>query len=172
MDPCSARAADGPRTTSSSSRNSSGRASGRGEELPPARVLAVGDAIVDVVTAPLPALRARDVQLEVPEHAVVPGGNATNFALGAAALGSSVAFVGSIGADPFAEVVRGAFLEAGVSARLRVDRRRPTGMTVAVTWSRGGRSLIHAVGANAGLRETDVPAPWVARAEHVHRPGS
>lgn len=135
------------------------------------RVLAIGDAIVDIVTPPIPALSARDAQLEVPFHSVVPGGNATNFALATAALGLPTIFVGCVGSDTFADVIRRAFADASVDARLRIDPARPTGMTVAVTWGRGGRALVTALGANAGLRATDVTEEVLVSARHVHRAG-
>jgi len=135
------------------------------------RVLAIGDAIVDVVTPPLPAFAAGDAQLEVPLHSILPGGNATNFALATAALGIPTTFLGCVGSDSFADVIRRAFAAGRAVARLRIDPVRPTGTTVAVTWARGGRALITAPGANAGLRASDVADEALASAGHVHRAG-
>ncbi len=136
-----------------------------------ARVLAVGDAIVDVVSPPLGAVPSGDVQREVGGFSLLPGGNATNFALQMAALGLRTALVASVGHDAFADLLRRAYKEKEVNARLRVDPKRSTGTTVALTWSGGGRALLTALGANAGLRETDVPAALLSSADHVHRAG-
>ncbi len=135
------------------------------------RVLAIGDAIVDVVSPPIRALSPGDAQLRVPAITVLPGGNATNFALQMAALGSPTSLVASVGQDPFADILRRAYRQARVDARLRVDPKRPTGATMAITWANGRRALITALGANGGLRERDVPLRLFETAGHVHRAG-
>ena len=135
------------------------------------RVLAIGDAIVDVISPPLEGLPPGDVQAEVPGFAVLPGGNATNFALQMAALGMRTSLVAAVGRDLLAERLRSAYREQGVDAHLKVDPERPTGTTVALTWADGRRALITALGANAGLREADIPAALLASATHVHRAG-
>lgn len=131
----------------------------------------MGDAIVDLITPPLLPVPAEDFQWEIPELAVLPGGNATNFSLQMAALGGRTTFVGCVGDDVFAEVLQHAYDDAGIVTKLRVDPKEPTGHTVALTWTRGGRGLITAVGANAGLRETDIPAHLIEAADHLHRAG-
>ncbi len=136
-----------------------------------ARVLAVGDAIVDIVSPPLGAVPPGDAQQEVSGYSLLPGGNATNFALQMAALGLRTTLVASIGRDAFGDLLRAAYKAKGVRARLRVDGSRPTGTTVALTWSQGGRALLTASGANAGLREADVPTTLLSSADHVHRAG-
>src|SRR6266566_3727431 len=109
------------------------------------RVGAVGDAIVDLITPPLPPIPPGDFQGHVPAVDALPGGNATNFALAIASLGARTRFVGAIGADPNGAVLRDAYRRHGVRAILRVDPRRPTGATMALTWSAGGRARIAAV---------------------------
>lgn len=135
------------------------------------RVVAVGDAIVDLVTPPMARFPAGDHQAEVARFDPLPGGNATNFALQAASLGATTTFLGAVGCDPNAEVLRRAYVRHGVRAILRRDPRRPTGTTVSLTWSGGGRTLITAPGANVGLRLRDVPIPVLRRADHLHRAG-
>lgn len=137
----------------------------------PAQVLAVGDAIVDLVTPPIPALPSGDAQGEVSGFSYLPGGNATNFALQMASLGIRTHLVAAVGKDPQADLLRSAYREHGVEAHLQVDAKRPTGTTVALTWSDGRRSLLTALGANAALREADVPSGLLASAVHVHRAG-
>jgi sugar/nucleoside kinase (ribokinase family) len=135
------------------------------------RVLAVGDAIVDIVTPPLEGLPPGDVQAEVAGFSYLPGGNATNFALQMAALGVRTTLVAAVGRDAFAENLRTAYRKRRVDARLKVDPKRPTGTTVALTWADGRRALLTALGANAALREQDVPQSVIASATHVHRAG-
>jgi sugar/nucleoside kinase (ribokinase family) len=135
------------------------------------RVLAVGDAIVDIVSPPSPSLASGDAQAEVSAFSFLPGGNATNFALQMASLGTRTHLVAAVGKDAHADLLRRAYKGHGVDAHLRTDPKRATGTTVALTWSDGRRSLLTAVGANASLREADVPAGLLASATHVHRAG-
>lgn len=135
------------------------------------RVVAIGDAIVDIVTPPLAPISSGDAQLRVRGLAVLPGGNATNFILQIAALGDRAVFRGCVGDDPFAAVLRRAYRAHGVEARLRTDPRAATGATVALTRSDGSRALITAPGANASLRERDVADSLLERADHIHRAG-
>ena len=135
------------------------------------RILAVGDAIVDIVTPPLAGLPPGDVQGQISAFTFLPGGNATNFALQTASLGMRTNLVAAVGRDPFADILRRAYRKHGVDAHLKTDTKRPTGTTVALTWKDGRRALITALGANAALRETDVSSNLLASATHVHRAG-
>src|SRR3989442_2532114 len=138
---------------------------------PQPRVVAIGDAIVDLVTPPMPPVPATDFQGEVSRFDLIPGGNATNFALQMAILGARTTFIGGVGADREAAFLRRAYRRGRVRAVLRVDRRRPTGATVAQTWSDGRRRRITYLGANARLRPSDVPPSAIRGADHVHRSG-
>lgn len=135
------------------------------------RVLAVGDAIVDIVTPPLEGLPPGDVQTQVPGFDYLPGGNATNFALQMGALGVRTRLVAAVGRDALADDLRAAYRKRRVEARLRTDPKRRTGTTMALTWADGRRALLTALGANAALREADVPQTWISTATHVHRAG-
>ncbi len=136
------------------------------------RVVAVGDAIVDLVTPPLPPIPHGDFQGDVSGIDVLPGGNATNFALAIASLGARTTFVGAIGKDANGRVLRRAYRRHGVRTVLRIDTRRPTGATMALTWSARGRALITALGANAGLHLADVPLRLFLGADHCIGPDS
>lgn len=135
------------------------------------RVLAIGDAIVDLVTPPLEGLPPGDVQGEISGLSYLPGGNATNFALQMAALRMRTSLVAAVGRDPLADLLRAAYRKYRVDARLKVDPKRPTGTTVALTWTDGRRALLTSLGANAALREPDVPETLLRSATHVHRAG-
>ena len=133
--------------------------------------LAVGDAILDIVTPPLPPSGTGDRQSRVGRFSYLPGGNATNFALAFAALGGRAGFVGSVGRDWAGDLLRRAYRRGRVDARLRVSPAKASGTTLAVTFSDGTRHLITALGANADLRLSDVPAAWITGPRHVHRSG-
>ncbi len=138
---------------------------------PQPRVVAIGDAIVDLVTPPMPPVPATDFQGEVSRFDALPGGNATNFALQMASLGARTTFIGCVGADRDAAFLRRAYRRSRVRVILRIDPRRPTGATVALTWSDGRRALITSLGANASLRSRDLPQSAIRGADHVHRSG-
>jgi sugar/nucleoside kinase (ribokinase family) len=133
--------------------------------------LAVGDAILDIVTPPLPPSMAGDRQLRVERFSYLPGGNATNFALAFSALGGRTGLVASVGRDWAGDALRRAYRLGRVDSRLGVSRTKPTGTTMAVTFADGTRHLITALGANADLRLSDVPAAWISGARHLHRAG-
>ena len=133
--------------------------------------LAVGDAILDIVTPPLGPGGPGDRQSRVAGFTYLPGGNATNFALAFAALGGRARFVGCVGRDWAGDVLRAAYGKGDVEVRLRTSRRNASGTTMALTSADGTRHLITAIGANADLRLSDIPAPWISKARHLHRAG-
>ncbi|HEY6147482.1 MAG TPA: carbohydrate kinase family protein, partial [Thermoanaerobaculia bacterium] len=135
------------------------------------RVVAVGDAIVDRITPPIPPLPRGDFQGHVSAFETLPGGNATNFALQISRLGATTAFVGSLGRDANADLLRKAYSHHGVRVIARTDPRLPTGATVALSWTGGGRALITSLGANGSLRLRDVPQALFKGFDHVHRAG-
>lgn len=133
--------------------------------------MAIGDAIVDRITPPMPRLPAGDFQGHIEGFEILPGGNATNFALQMGRLGATTAFVGVLGRDANADLLRAAYRSHNVRAILRTDPRRPTGATVALSWIGGGRALITSLGANGGFRLRDVPPSVFREFDHVHRAG-
>ena len=54
---------------------------------------------------------------------------------------------------------------------VRTDAAHPTGATVALSWTGGGRALITSLGANGELRLRDIPAKILNRFDHLHRAG-
>src|SRR2546426_534439 len=138
----------------------------------PPRVVAIGDGIVDLVTPPMEDFAPGDVQAEVPRFDPLPGGNATNFALQMSSLGASTTFIGAVGLDSNAKLLRARYREYGVRARLCVDRSRPTGSTMALTWSTGRRALVTNPGANARLRLSDVPLRAIRAGKRLHSLGA
>jgi sugar/nucleoside kinase (ribokinase family) len=134
------------------------------------RVVAVGDAIVDRITPPMAYLPRGDFQGHVDVFETLPGGNATNFALQMGTLGATTSFVGVLGRDANAALLRDAYRRHRVRAIVRTVPR-PTGATVALSWIGGGRALITSLGANGAFRPEDVPATAFRGADHVHRAG-
>src|SRR5439155_788909 len=132
------------------------------------RVVAVGDAIVDRITPPMRPLPRGDFQGHIAAFETLPGGNATNFALQIARLGAKTTFVGVLGRDAYAHLLREAYRRQGVRARVRTDAGHPTGATVGLALTRGGRYLITSLGANGELCLRDVAAKVLKEVDHVH----
>src|SRR5437870_9998383 len=135
------------------------------------RVVAVGDAIVDRITPPMRPLPRGDFQGHIAAFETLPGGNATNFALQIARLGAKTTFVGVLGRDANADLLREAYSRQGVRAIVRTDAAHPTGATVALSWTGGGRALITSLGANGELRLRDMPPKILNQFDHLHRAG-
>src|SRR5688572_18006650 len=135
------------------------------------RVMAVGDAIVDRITPPMDYLPHGDFQGHIDRFETLPGGNATNFALQIGRLGARTSFVGALGRDANGDLLREAYRRHGVRAIIRTDPRTPTGATVALSWTGGGRALITSLGANGSLRSRDIPSAAFRGIDHVHRAG-
>ena len=135
------------------------------------RVIAVGDAIVDRITPPMPPLPRGDFQGHIEAFETLPGGNATNFALQISQLGAKTAFVGVLGRDANGDLLRQAYRRYGVRAIVRTEAGRPTGATVALSWTGGGRALITSLGANGAFRLSDIPPKALDGNDHLHRAG-
>lgn len=87
-----------------------------------------------------------------------PGGKASNQAIAAAKAGADVHFLTRIGTDPFAQIARTAWDEAGVDASaVIVDPDRPTGAAfIFVSSQTGDNAIIVASGAGSALSPRDV----------------
>jgi sugar/nucleoside kinase (ribokinase family) len=107
-------------------------------------VLAVGEAMVDVLCTTTPAASS-------PAHGRIrlrAGGTPVNAALAACSAGASAAVIASVGDDAAAEVVRATLETAGAAALLTVEQESRTGVFVdvngAVLADRGANDLLSA----------------------------
>jgi sugar/nucleoside kinase (ribokinase family) len=116
------------------------------------RFVAVGDVMVDVLCAEVPAAGDR-LHADVTVRA---GGSAVNAAVAAAAAGATVDVVGRVGADPQGELVESALRSRGIGAQLARDPELPTGTVVALGVA--PPAVVASRGANARLSPGDVPA--------------
>lgn len=87
------------------------------------RFVAVGEAMLDVLAAPVPGTRHGRITVRA-------GGTAVNAALAAAAAGAEAAVVSRVGDDLPASLLREELEAASVEPLLRVDASRPTGCFV------------------------------------------
>ena len=87
----------------------------------------------------------------------IPGGKGANQAVAAARLGASVRLVGCVGDDGFAQEALAGLVDAGVGLDVRTVEA-PTGVALIVVDSAGETEIVVAPGANATLREVELPA--------------
>ena len=132
------------------------------------RVTLIGDVMLDVVTRPLGPVQATSDTAST--TVVGRGGSAANAAVGLARAGCDVTYVGAVGRDPAADVLRALFESAGVATRLQVVDA-PTGVVVAIVDGSGQRAMFTSRGANAQLRGAHVASALAEGAEHVHVSG-
>ena len=133
-------------------------------------VVAVGDICVDFVTPPLANFSLGDRQLWLPALPMIPGGNATNFALGTAALGLRTGLAACLGDDPISDFLGRSLGRARVVSFVKIRGGLDAGRTVALTHADGSRQLLTYNGSNLALTPRDVPAKALD-ARHVHRAG-
>ena len=132
------------------------------------RVTVVGDVMLDVVTRPL---GARQPTSDTPAATVVGrGGSAANAAAGLARAGCAVNFVGAIGHDAVADVLRTLFDAAGVVTHFEVVDE-PTGVVVAIVDESAQRAMFTSRGANAALSWAHVLSALDEDFDHLHVSG-
>jgi ribokinase len=144
-----------------------GRPSRRGANGP-ARIVVLGDLMLDVVLAPD---RPFEQGTDVPGHvSLVQGGSAANTARWLARLGARTTLIAAVGRDAagraLVEAVRGDHVQARV---MRVAGAR-TGRIGVLVAPGGERSFVADRGAADALSPADVQASWFARADALHLP--
>ena len=99
-----------------------------------------------------------------------PGGSAATQAVWLARFGTSVDFVGRVGAADHAAKT-GLLRRAGVEPHLAADPSRETGRLIAIVDPTGERSFLTDRGANDALEAADIPDALIERADHIHISG-
>ncbi len=129
-------------------------------------IVAVGDLVWDVLVQPdTLLLPGGDTTGRI---AVQPGGSAANVAAWIARLGAAAGFVGSVGNDPFGDMIVADLEREGVQCAIARSQTQNTGV-IAVMIDRGGqRSMITNQGADFDLVPADVPVAMLTAAAHVH----
>ena len=115
------------------------------------RVIVVGSVNVDLVARSdkLPAPGETVTGATYAEH---DGGKGANQAVAAARLGASVAFVGAVGRDVFADRARGALEHEGIDLGGLVAVDAPTGVALILVDARGENLISVASGAASGSK--------------------
>jgi len=127
-----------------------------------ARVLSVGNAVVDLVMA-VPHLPERGGDVTAEAASVEVGGSGYLALLAAVRLGAEAVYAGAHGTGPFGELVRAACAREGIGLAHPPDADADTGWDVALVEPDAERSFATAVGAEARLDAAMlarvVPAP-------------
>jgi sugar/nucleoside kinase (ribokinase family) len=132
-------------------------------------VLCVGILVADLFVPPLPRLPLPGELQLVDDMLLSTGGCAANVAMDLAQLGARVAVAGKVGNDVFANFVRQELEAKGVDVNgIRLSATAPTSRTVILPVIGEDRRYIHAAGANAELRLTDVDLNQVAQARVLY----
>jgi sugar/nucleoside kinase (ribokinase family) len=133
-----------------------------------ARVVVVGDAMLDVVTRPTTALAPTS---DTPAHTRVGrGGSGANLAVALARAGHEVHYVAAVGRDAPGRIVHDELARAGVTARLEeVDGA--TGVVVAVVAADGQRAMLTDRGVNPLLSSAHVREVLRHPFDHLHVSG-
>ena len=134
----------------------------------PARIVVLGDLLLDVVLAP-----TRDLErgTDVPGHvSLVQGGSAANAARWLGRLGARTTLIAAVGRDAVGRALVDAVRGDGVQMRaVRVAGAR-TGRIGVVVSPDGERTFVADRGAALLLRPEDLRAQWFTRAEGLHLP--
>jgi sugar/nucleoside kinase (ribokinase family) len=133
-----------------------------------ARVVVIGDVMLDVVTRPLlPVAPTSDTPAST---RVARGGSGANIAVALARAGAHVTYVGAAGRDAAASIVREDLVREGVHCELE-EFDGPTGVVVSVVAPDGQRAMITDRGVNTRLTRGHVERVLDAPVAHVHVSG-
>lgn len=132
------------------------------------RVLVVGEINVDLILGPYQTFPAPGREVLVDDAVMTLGSASAILATGLAKLGTSVAFVGLVGADAWGDLCLETMYTAGVDVT-RVTRSPSlrTGLTVSISSPRD-RALVTFAGSIAALGPDDVAGLPGAGFSHVH----
>lgn len=137
------------------------------------RVLVVGNAVLDLVVAPLlkPPPQGRTIKVDLSKLFV--GGCGVNTALVLARLGVETSLVGPIGDDALASLLVSSLKKAGVDTEgLIVCENVDTSVTVVLVWENGERSFLHSGGNSGRLNGEHLDGLDAAEVDHIHVGGA
>jgi sugar/nucleoside kinase (ribokinase family) len=132
------------------------------------RVLVAGEINVDLVLRGYDAFPAPGKEVLVDDFMMTLGSASAICAMGLARLGTPVAFVSKLGADPWGAFCLDTMAAAGIDVtRVVSDPALKTGVTVAIS-APGDRALVSFLGSIAALRGEDVDAALLRGFDHLH----
>jgi len=96
-----------------------------------------------------------------------PGGKGSNQAVAAGRAGAATLFIGAVGPDTFATGARAFYKAEKIAARFIEKAGHATGTAAILVSESGQNEIVVALGANARLSKTDLPAKLLAGAQVV-----
>lgn len=133
-----------------------------------ARIVVLGDLMLDVVLAPA---RPLETGTDVPGHvALVQGGSAANTARWLGRLGARTTLIGAVGRDAAGRALIGAVRSDRVTPRVRRVAGIRTGRIGVLVTADGERSFVTDRGAADRLGPDDLQAGWFTVADALHLP--
>jgi sugar/nucleoside kinase (ribokinase family) len=136
-------------------------------------VVCLGILVADVLARPVDEWPERGRLSLVEEMTLHIGGCAANTGIGLARMGADVAVVGKVGDDGFGDFVTETLRRNGLNvAGVLRDQRANTSATMVMVGSDGERSFLHHIGANATLKQEEVPPELIAGARILHFAGA
>lgn len=133
------------------------------------QVVVIGDVMTDVVArVDEPTMLGSDTAARVSTR---QGGAGANVAHWLAHLGTPVAFVGSVGSDPFGSEAVEVLTNAGVDVHVPTDAQLPTGSCVVLVGEDGERTMLPDAGANSTLTPDQLPLDVLRSASWLHLSG-
>lgn len=101
------------------------------------------------------------------------GGSATNVVVNCSRLGLKTAIIGKIGDDHHGQFISNELLKRRIDLDgLRVDSRKPTGISILIINREGTPAVMELVGANEPLSKRDVSTETIRRARFLHMSGT
>ena len=132
-------------------------------------VLCIGLLVADLFVPPLTRFPASGELMQVDNLLLSTGGCAANTGIDLARLGARAGVIGKTGNDIFADFIAHELQNQGVDVSgIRGSTTAPTSRTVILPIIGDDRRYIHAVGANAELKATDVDLAQVARSKVLY----
>jgi len=131
------------------------------------RLVTIGDLALDVIVRPdARTASGTDVPAEIRFRA---GGSAANTARAFAGLGGAATFIGAVGDDRLAELLKAALRSAGVTVHL-VRAHGPTARLIVSLAADGERSFLTDRGVADSLSWSAIKPAWLSRADALHLP--
>jgi sugar/nucleoside kinase (ribokinase family) len=131
-------------------------------------VVVIGELNVDIILNKIESFPAIGKEIIAENMTVTLGSSSAIFASNLSSLGGSVAFIGKVGRDIFAELVIDSLSKKKVDTRsvIRTEKFK-TGATIVLNYDQD-RAMVTYPGAMNDLRPEDIDMSILARSRHLH----
>lgn len=131
------------------------------------QIAAIGELNVDIILNRIDSQPEIGKEKFAKDMTVTLGSSTAIFAANAAALGSSVCFVGMVGRDAFGTLVRESLEAKGVDTRFLIEGETPTGATICMNYGEDRANLTYQ-GAMDVMGFDDIDPAVFDEAKHIH----